>query len=195
MPAACASASRIMTPGITGRYGKWPGKNGSFTVSTVEGSDWEWGAPDSSNGVDLTITAGHRGATNGWGTNLGVSDDGIYTNPTTTYLRSAPIDLSAVPGAVLRFSEAVDFGSGDGAEVYVIDDTTDTLVDPAPIHTSSTGTPRTADWAEANDGTAIALPAAAIGQTVRIEWRFTGATVGYLGWYIDDVSVSAVAAP
>ena len=33
MPAACASASRIITPGITGRCGKWPGKNGSLIVT------------------------------------------------------------------------------------------------------------------------------------------------------------------
>ena len=30
MPAVCASASMIITPGITGRPGKWPGKNGSL---------------------------------------------------------------------------------------------------------------------------------------------------------------------
>src|SRR5688572_8675688 len=33
MPAAWARASRMMTPGITGRPGKCPGKNGSFTVT------------------------------------------------------------------------------------------------------------------------------------------------------------------
>ncbi len=33
MPAACASASRIITPGITGRSGKCPVKNGSLKVT------------------------------------------------------------------------------------------------------------------------------------------------------------------
>src|SRR6185503_19489084 len=33
MPAVCASASMIITPGITGRCGKWPGKNGSLYVT------------------------------------------------------------------------------------------------------------------------------------------------------------------
>jgi hypothetical protein len=169
--------------------------NGSFIFSTGEGSDWEWGVPDSSNGVDLTITAGNGGSANCWATDLGTTGDGTYMTPTTTYLRSAPIDLSAVPGAVLRFAEAVDFSTTDSAEVYVIDDTTDTLVDPAPIHISSTGSVRTAEWADANGGTPIVLPAAAIDQSVRIEWRFTGTSNGYLGWHIDDVAVSAAAAP
>ena len=31
--AACASASSISTPGITGRGGKWPAKNGSLMVT------------------------------------------------------------------------------------------------------------------------------------------------------------------
>jgi hypothetical protein len=30
---ACASASSISTPGITGRCGKWPTKKGSLTVT------------------------------------------------------------------------------------------------------------------------------------------------------------------
>ncbi len=30
---ACASASSISTPGITGRLGKWPMKNGSLMVT------------------------------------------------------------------------------------------------------------------------------------------------------------------
>ncbi len=33
MAAACASASITSTPGITGKPGKWPGKNGSFIVT------------------------------------------------------------------------------------------------------------------------------------------------------------------
>ncbi len=33
MPAVCASASRMITPGSTGRCGKCPGKNGSLTVT------------------------------------------------------------------------------------------------------------------------------------------------------------------
>ena len=32
-PATCAMASTTSTPGITGYSGKWPTKNGSFTVT------------------------------------------------------------------------------------------------------------------------------------------------------------------
>ena len=59
-----------------------------------------------------------------------------------------------------------------------------------PIHTSSTGAIRTVGWATANGGATIALPPAALGQPIRLEWRFTGGTDAFLGWYIDDVTVS-----
>ena len=39
MPAVCASASMIMTPGITGRCGKCPGKNGSLAVTFLMRAD------------------------------------------------------------------------------------------------------------------------------------------------------------
>ena len=40
MPQACASASMIITPGITGRCGKCPGKNGSLKVTFL--SAWTY---------------------------------------------------------------------------------------------------------------------------------------------------------
>jgi len=49
-----------------------------------------------------------------------------------------------------------------------------------------------ATWATADGGTPIAIPGAALGQLVRIEWRLTGRggiSDDYLGWYIDDVVV------
>ena len=163
--------------------------NGDFTVSTTAGSAWEWGTPDSDNELDLMLTAGNSG-TNAWGVNLGTADNGLYTNPTTTSLRSPVIDLSAFTTAELTFAEAVDFGAADAAEVYVISDSDESVI-AGPIHTSSTGAIRTADWAAANDSDPVALPAAALGRAVRLEWRFTGATEAFLGWYIDDVEVTA----
>ena len=167
--------------------------DGGFTVSTSEGSAWEWGTPDSDNGQpapeDLVLTAGNSG-TNAWGTNLGIEDDGFYLNPTTTSLRSPVIDLTTATTANLSFAEAADFASADSAEVYVISATDETEI-AGPIHTSSTGAILTADWAIANGGDPIALPPAALGQPVRLEWRYTGNTPAFLGWYIDDVTVNA----
>ena len=61
----------------------------------------------------------------------GSADNGYYTNPTITYLRSAVIDLSTVSGASLSFAEALDVAAADTAKVYIIDDTTDTVIEAA----------------------------------------------------------------
>lgn len=164
-----------------------------FTVITTQGSAWERGTPDSDNGAsppsDLVLTTGNGGSANAWGTNLGTVGEGFYINPTTTVLRSPVIDLTDKTFANLTFAEAVDFATTDSAQVYVISDSDDSVV-AGPIHTSSTGASRTANWATANGGNAIALPAAALGRSIRLEWRFTGGTAAYLGWYIDDVEVA-----
>ena len=39
MPAACASASMIMTPGITGRSGKWPVKERLVVGDVLQRAD------------------------------------------------------------------------------------------------------------------------------------------------------------
>jgi hypothetical protein len=160
--------------------------DGGFTVVTTEGSDWERGTPDSSS-LGGTVTTGNDDSTGCWGTDLG--PDGIYAIPTTTSLRSPVIDLTDVTAAELTFAEAIDLDNGDTAEVNIIDDTTDTVIASA-IYTPTDNNINTADWNPANNDTAITIPAAALGQAVRIEWKFNGlggSTSDFLGWYIDDV--------
>ncbi|WP_411847089.1 hypothetical protein AAFN60_06465 [Roseibacillus persicicus] len=171
--------------------------DGGFTAPLIagvtEGTLWEWGTADSDNSFGVTVSGSC------WAVGLGSwdggnGDAGFYgtsnaSNPTTTYLRSTPIDLSGLAGAELSFSEAIDAEDGDVAEVYLID-ANDAIIGEGPIHTATlSGMSTSYSWAAANGGTPIALPAAAMEQTVRIEWRFTGSGTDYLGWYIDDVVV------
>ncbi|MFZ9937911.1 MAG: Ig-like domain-containing protein [Luteolibacter sp.] len=170
--------------------------NGSFTVMTTEGSDWEYGTPDSFS-YGGTVDRGN-GASSGegacWGTNLGsyaggAGDEGYYdsvsTGGTTSRLRSAPIDLRSASGASLSFAQAFDLSPDDIAVVNLIDDTTDTVVAEAIYAV----TPGNSGWAAVP---AIDL-ADGLGQIVRVEWCLIGTGGGtddYLGWYIDDLEVS-----
>ncbi|WP_353415665.1 Ig-like domain-containing protein, partial [Haloferula helveola] len=168
------------------------GGDGGFTVSTAQGTSWAWGAPNSS-GFGGSVTEGYGMSTNCWGTNVG--NPGYYLDPTTTRLRSPVIDLTSVADAEVTFAEALDLEAGDSAVLNIIDDTTDTVI-AAAIYTAVDGDTNNADWALANGGTPIAIPPAALGQPVRLEWvlvGFGGASDDYLGWYIDDVTVKEVA--
>ncbi len=175
------------------------GNDGNFTVTTVEGSAWEYGAPDS-NGLGGTVDSGNDGSVNAWGTNLGTFssagdpstdvEKGIYANPTHTILRSPIIDLTGVDGAVLTFAEALDLPASalatDSAVVNLINANTDEVI--AQIHVSADADLAAASW---NSVGPINL-APGVGQNVRIEWRLEGtggASHDYLGWYIDDVLV------
>jgi hypothetical protein len=168
--------------------------DGGFTVATSTGTDWSRGTPDSFSPRG-TISSGN-GAAEGsgtcWGTNLGAydggaGDPGSYADPTTTCLRSAPIDLTGFTTAQLTFAQAYDlYDPDDVAVVNIIDDTTDTVI-AAAVYTVPNGS---GGW--------IASPvidlSAGLGQVVRIEWCLTGTggdTDDYLGWYIDDVNVTA----
>jgi hypothetical protein len=162
--------------------------DGGFTVvdhSGGSGTAWVYGDPNST-GEGGTVDTGNNGSTNCWGTNLG--NPGFYATGTDTSLISPVIDLTGVAGATLSFAQAIDILDGDTLVINIIDDTTDTVIVPA-IHTSTPDDDiNTADWDTA-DG--IAIGGAALGQPVRIEWRFTGANDGtYIGAYIDDVVVT-----
>jgi hypothetical protein len=173
--------------------------DGSFTVpaigGTTEGTLWEWGQADSDNEFGLAIVDGNPPSQKCWAVGLGAfiatgdgTNEGYYAIPTTAYLRSRPIDLTGVTAASLSFAEAIDAEAGDVAEVYVID-ATDAVIGGGPIYNATGGVLTSVNWTAANGGTPIALPAGAMGQTVRIEWRFSGAGTDFLGWYIDDVVV------
>jgi hypothetical protein len=165
--------------------------NGGFTAGTTQGTAWAWGDPDSTGpGGSVTTGAGTPPSTNCWGT--GIGNPGYYADPTATALRSPIINLTGVAAAQLTFAQALDLEAGDSAQVYLIDDTTDAEI-AGPIHASTDANPSEANWGTVGP---VAIPAAALGQPVRIEWRFSGfggATNDYTGWYIDNVTVSRVA--
>jgi hypothetical protein len=158
------------------------GGNAGFTVSTASGSNWEFGAPNTSDLGGGSVTSGNSG-TNCWGTNL----NGAYAASTDTKLRSPVIDLTGVATATLSFAQAIDIKSSHTLVVNVIEEATDTVVQSA-IHTS---TPDTNATSAAWEPVTVATPITG-GQKVRIEWHFVGDGDGfYLGAYIDDVLVTS----
>jgi fibronectin-binding autotransporter adhesin len=158
--------------------------NGGFTVVTLGGTPWAHGAPNSPSQGGGAITSGAGGSTQCWGTNL----TGGYTASTDTSLRSPVIDLTSVTAATLSFAQAIDSNSGHTLEVNVIDDTTDTVIANI-IPAAQDGNASVSPWETVAP---VALPGAAYGQAVRIEWRFIGNGDGtYNGAYIDDVTVLA----
>lgn len=171
--------------------------NGGFTVvdksADETGADWAYGTPDSS-GPGGAVSAGNGGSSSCWGTNLGAfaggaGDPGFYTDPTDTCLRSPVIDLTGVPAAVLSFAHALDLDAGDSAKVNIIDAITDTVI-AADIVSISDDNGVKADWKTVGP---VTIPAAALGQAVRIEWRLSGtggASKDFMGWYIEDVMVT-----
>ncbi len=160
--------------------------NGGFTTAVTAGTEWAWGAPNSA-GFGGSVSAGNGESANCWGTDIGAP--GFYVNPTTeSCLRSAVIDLTGVAAAELSFAQAIDIHGNDTVTVNIIDDTTDTVI-AADIVSISDGNVTSATWTTVGP---IEIPAAALGQAVRIEWCFSGTggtTQDYLGWYIDDVLV------
>ncbi|HJM64601.1 MAG TPA: Ig-like domain-containing protein [Roseibacillus sp.] len=172
---------------------------GGFTVvdhsAGETGTDWAAGAPISGSAGAPNpggfVDSGNGGSANCVGTDIG--DPGFHSADTDTCLRSPVIDLTGVAGATLSFAQALDIEAADTAVVNIIDDTDDnpaTNVISAAIYTATDGDPSNAPWASVAP---IAIPGAALGQAVRIEWRFTGAGApgsDYMGWYIDDVVVT-----
>ncbi|MEM1085173.1 MAG: hypothetical protein AAGI48_13760 [Verrucomicrobiota bacterium] len=166
--------------------------DGGFTVATTLGTAWAQGTPDSDNDFSLVIDSGNGESTGCFAVGLGTfnsdANRGYYDANTATVLTSPAIDLTGIAAASLTFAEVLDFDEDAVGEVYVIDGS-DAVIGGGPIYTVNGEV--SVDWADANSGTPIALPAAAMGQSVRIEWRFTGGNfVDFLGWYIDDVIVS-----
>lgn len=169
--------------------------NGDFTsINNGTGSEWEWGTPDSVGWLSQVVDSGSS-SSNCWGTSLGdysndSAENGQYLVDTSTSLRSPVIDLTGYTTEVtLSFDENMDVYSEDTAEVYVIDSITDTVIGSGPIHTSVDPNSLGTGWTTVTD---VAFPAEALGQAVRIEFRFTGSggsSNDFMGWYIDNVVV------
>jgi len=151
--------------------------------------DWEWGTPDSDNGlVDGQVTGGNGGSTGAWATVLGDGGEpvnGGITLGADSILRSPDIDLTGVSGARLQFAAAVDALDGDILEVNVYDADGDTPL--GTITPFADGFPADAAWR--NRGP-FPLPAAADNKTIYLEFRFLGTNAEYLGFYLDDVKIS-----
>ncbi|MDQ8192190.1 hypothetical protein [Roseibacillus persicicus] len=171
--------------------------DGSFTMTNKgTGSPWEFGLPDS-EGPGGVVAGGSSGTT-AWGTSLGDASTpesgsaGFYEVGTSTCLSTPVLDLTGFTiSATLGFSQNMDFPADDTAEVYVVSDTTGEVIGTGAIFQAEDMDVNETDW-ETVSG--IELPAEALGQAVRIEFRFSGdggPTNDFLGWYIDDVSVEA----
>lgn len=164
--------------------------DGGFTTEDKSdggtGSDWQSGDPDSVGFDANVISTGAGGSTNCWGIDIG--NPGYVSVDTATCLRSSVIDLTGITNATLSFAQAMDFEPNDLAEVWVIEAGTNNVIE-GPIHTSADADITSSTW---NPVGPISLPAAALGQQIRLEWRFTKVDPGsdYLGWYIDDVTVN-----
>lgn len=156
--------------------------DGGFTVATLGGTAWAHGAPNSPTQGGGAVTAGAGGSAKCWATNL----TGGYVASTDTSLRSPVIDLTSVTSATLSFAKSVDSQAGHTLEVNVIDDTTDTVIANI-IPATEDGNTSVSPWETVAP---VALPPAAYGQAIRIEWRFVGDGNGsYNGAYIDNVEV------
>ncbi|MBK1833280.1 hypothetical protein [Roseibacillus ishigakijimensis] len=172
--------------------------NGNFTVSTREGSDWEYGTPDTDS-AGGRITTGANGSSACWGTVLGsASGDpesgeaavkGFYLPQTETTLSTPVIDLTAVTTPVsLSYQEALDLAEGATAGVFVVDHATGEALGEA-LATASDGDSSEAPWTAVND---LPLPAEALGKAIRIEFRFqAGSEADYAGWYLDEIRLEA----
>lgn len=162
--------------------------DGGFTVSTSSGSNWAYGSPTSGSVENPNpggyVISGNASTTNCWGTVIG--NPGYYEPSTVTRLRSPVINLTNALGATLTFAEALDIENGDTAVVNIISANSDTIIAPA-IRTSTDTVQSSANWSVVSP---ISL-ASGVGQQVRIEWVLTTqAAVDFMGWYIDDVTVT-----
>jgi len=158
--------------------------NGGFiSENKGTGTDWSWGAAASADLGGGGVTSGNGGSSQCWGTNL----TGGYAAGTDACLRSGIIDLTGVTAAELSFALAMDADAGHTYLVNVIAAGTDTVVAnliPATEDADNMASP----WQTVGP---TVIPAPALGQMIRLEWRFTGAGTGdYNGVYIDDVLVT-----
>ena len=162
--------------------------DGGFTL-VGSPNDWEYGTPNTNNGAGLILTGGNGGSTKCWATVLGTTGDtgsGGITVASDSILRSPDINLASAANAQLQFAAAIDALSADTLAVLVREVGTNNLletVNPVTLPYSDT------DW---NNYGPFAIPGAA-GKNVYLEFRYVGTDAGYVGFYIDDVTVQQTA--
>ena len=158
---------------------------GDWTTGGDDGSNpftnWEFGSPT------VVGPASANSGANCFGTNLSAD----YANLSDLWLRSPPIDLTAAAGATLNFSHYVDIEEGfDFGEVRLLDAEA-ALAELAVLEMTIDGNNPTG-W----EPFSKALPAAALGKNVVLEFRFDSDDISeptQAGWYIDDVVVTTPA--
>lgn len=158
---------------------------GDWTSGGDPGSDpftnWEFGSP-----TVVGPTSANSGA-NCFGTNLSAD----YTNNSELWLRSPPIDLTAAAGATLNFSHYVDIEEGfDFGQIRLLD--ADAANAELAILEMTIDGNNLTGWEQFSK----ALPAAALGMNVVLEFRFGSDDISdptQAGWYIDDVEVTTPA--
>jgi hypothetical protein len=141
------------------------------------GSDWELGTPTS---IFEPASGAHSGV-NCFGTIIG----GTYSVSANVWLLSPEIDLTTAAVATLSYFEFRDIDDfGDSGSITIFDAADDSLI--AVLEADVTGLNN--DWAEVT----FEMPAAALGKTIQVEFRFTSdpASLPLFGWYIDDVLVT-----
>jgi hypothetical protein len=159
------------------------GDGGFTTLNKGTGTDWAWGAPATPDQGGGGVMSGNGGSTNCWAANL----TGGYAADTDACLRSGVIDLTAVAAASLSFAWSIDAAPGHTYQVNVIAAGSDTVIANV-IPATGDADPLSSAWATVGP---TAIPVAALGQQVRLEWRFTGDGAGdYNGAYLDDVVVT-----
>ena len=158
---------------------------GDWTTGGDDGSNpftnWEFGSPT------VVGPASANSGANCFGTNLSAD----YANLSDLWLRSPPIDLTAAAGATLNFSHYVDIEEGfDFGEVRLLDADA-ALAELTVLEMTIDGNNPTG-W----EPFSKALPAAALGKNVVLEFRFDSDDISeptQAGWYIDDVVVTTPA--
>lgn len=154
--------------------------SGSNTPPDTGTTSWELGNPA---GGALTGPPAAKSNPNCVGTNIS-TDYGINTD---IWLRSpGSIDLTSASGATLHFQQFRDietaFDRGSVRVLLASDETQQLGVD---LINPTDGT--ISDWEEIS----VELPPEAIGEIVKLEFRFESDEVqSFAGWYIDDVVVS-----
>jgi hypothetical protein len=157
--------------------------SGTNTPPDTGTTQWELGNPA---GGALTGPTAAKSRPNCIGTNIS-ADYGLSTD---IWLRSpGTIDLTAATGATLHFQQFRDieaaFDRGSVRVLLASDETQQLGVD---LINPTDGT--IFDWKEIS----VELPPEALGEIIRLEFRFESDEVeSFAGWYIDDVVVTVPA--
>ena len=179
---ALAGAASVAAAQSTVYFSDFEADGGGWTPSGITG-DWERGIPTGVTGTSLGGSGGAEpvGGFSGefvWGTGIGA----LHGRSADENL-SQTFDFSALTDISLSFYEYIDTGSStfDMAKVFVNGD-------ELYLSSGSSGF----DWREV----VLDLNAYAGQSSVEITFNLTTTTVvERMGWYIDDVSITAVPAP